>query len=568
MVLLKMQNSRIQAVISEIDEVLNKPSTEISHKITEEILIKSQQVLHETLEYLNQDLDKSSNLQPIDPCLPSEDTINLQIKQSLQKVFFAPIKQYLQEDFAILQEEKQALQEEIRQLQKQRQENYSLAQQYAKQEKIIFEFSQVLLSQIQEIFSEHLPNLANQDLSPAQSVLSSKQHIFPQTMKDIETSEAMQISEDKLEEASKYDQSFIDYSNYDDSEKKNKIRANYIEADINAHNIQIKQLSSEIDESNEQIGESVLPYPGYEFLEREDMKSRTTEIEKKSLQLETLDNQEYFFDYQFSIDENQGLEIPKGYQQENKNFAEVEPPCFKDNYTENQNHQNQFLKIEDEAAITPELKLEPSENREYLDNTEILESLSNLFGKLESNKEKTNQSIDTTEKQQNITNLTNKLEEEKYIHASLTQNLLPIEELEKKPKEFLLSSKTLQCLRSDLESLEEIAVDELIDNFGQTQLELGKEENKNLKENTSVITSEEELTNLEDLFVNINDVSEKLIASNQKNISSLEDILDDLRPETDEEIIETDNQEFLSLETLIQDKTNLEKKIDLMRNGS
>ena len=70
MVLLKMQNSRIKAVIAEIDEVLNKPSTEISHKITEEILIKSQQVLHETLEYLNQDLDKSSNLQPIDPCLP------------------------------------------------------------------------------------------------------------------------------------------------------------------------------------------------------------------------------------------------------------------------------------------------------------------------------------------------------------------------------------------------------------------------------------------------------------------------------------------------------------------
>jgi len=562
MVLLKMQNSRIQEVIAEIDKVLNKPSTEISHKITEEILIKSQQVLHETLEYLNQDLDKSSNLQPIDPCLPSEDTINLQIKQSLQKVFFAPIKEYLQEDFAILKEEKQALQEEIRQLQKQRQENYSLAQQYAKQEKIIFEFSQVLLSQIQEIFAEHLSNLANQDLSPAQSVLSSKQHIFSQTMKDIETSEAMQISEDKLEEASKYDQSFIDYSNYDDSEKKNKIRANYIEADINAHNIQIKQLSSEIDESNEQIGKLVLPYPDYEFLERADMKSRTTEIEKKSLQLETLDNQEYFFDYQFSIDENQGLEIPKGYQQENENFAEVEPPCFKDNYTENQTHQTQFLTIQDKGAITPELKLEPSENREYLDNTEILESLSNLFGKLESDKEKTNQSITTTEKQQKITNSTNKLEEEKYIQASVTQNLLPIvpiEELDKKPKEFLLSSKTLQCLRSDLESLEEIAVDELINDFGQTQLQLGEEENEDLKENTSVMTSEEELTNLENLFVNINDVSEKLIVSNHKNISSLEDILDDLTPETDEEIMETDNQEFLSLETLIQDQTNLEK---------
>lgn len=549
-----MQNSRIQAIITEIDEVLSKPGTERSHKITEEILRKSQQVLHETLEYLNL---SNLDLPSIDPCLEPKDTTNLQIKQYLQKVFFASINQYLQEDFAILKEQKQALQEEIRQLKKQREENYSLSQQYAKQEKIIFEFSQVLLGQVQEIFAEHLSHLSTQDLSPIQNVLSYKQHIFSQTMKDIETSEAMQISEDKLEEASESDQSFIDYSNYDDSEKKKQIQANYIEADITAQNIQMKQLSPEIDESNEQIGELALPYPGYEFLGRVDTKSRTTETEKKSLQSETLDNQEYSLDYQSSIDENQG------YQEENKNFAEIEPPCFKDNYTEHKKHQNQFLTIEDEASVILELKLSPSENTEYLDETETLESMSNLFGKLEINKEKTNQLITTTENKQDLTNSTNQLEEEKYIQASIVQNLLPVEELDERPKEFLLSNETLQYLRSDLESLEEIAADELIDDFEQTKLKLGEEENEGLKENTLVMNSEAELTNLEDLFVNVNDVSEKLFASDQKNTSSLaedpeneltlEDLLDNLTLETDEEIIETDNQELLSLEALLQD---------------
>ena len=284
MVLLKMQNSRIQAIIREIDEVLSQPSTESSHKITEEILRKSKQVLQETLEYLNQDLDNSSNLQlpSIDPCLASEDAINLQIKQSLQEVFFAPINQYVQEDFTILKEQQRALREEIRQLEKQRQENYSLAQQYAKQEQIIFEFSQVLLGKIQEIFVEHVPHLATQYLSPTQSVLFSNQHLSPQTMKDIKTSAVMPISENKLEETYKSDQSFINYSNHDNSDAKKQIQENYIEADITAQNIQMKKLSPEIDESNEQIGKLVLPYPGYEFLGRVDTESRTTETEKKS----------------------------------------------------------------------------------------------------------------------------------------------------------------------------------------------------------------------------------------------------------------------------------------------
>ena len=153
---MKKHNHRIQAIICEIDEVLSQPSTITSHKIIEETLRKSQQVLQETLGFLTQDLDKSSHLQllSIDSCSASEET--LQSKHYILEEFFAPINQYLQEDLTILKKQRQALQEEIRKLEKEKQENYSLAQQHAKQEQIIFEFSQVLLGQIQEILVEHL----------------------------------------------------------------------------------------------------------------------------------------------------------------------------------------------------------------------------------------------------------------------------------------------------------------------------------------------------------------------------------------------------------------------------
>ena len=75
--------------------------------------------------------------------------------------------------------------------------------------------------------------------------------------------------------------------------------------------------------------------------------------------------------------------------------------------------------------------------------------------------------------------------------------------------------------------------------------------------------SEAELTNLEDLFMNLDDVSDKSVSSDQEKISSslenteheisIEDVLDNLTPETDEEIIEADGHDFLSLKTLFED---------------
>ncbi len=585
MVLLKKQNNRIQAIIRDIDRVLNQSSSQSSPQILAETLRKTQKILQEMLDYLTQDVDKTPNLQllSVDPSLTPEDTIDFHIKQHPQQIeeFFAPINQYLQEDFTILKQQRQALREEIRQLEQQRQENYALAQQYAKQEQIISEFSQALLGPVKETLLENLSQLATQHQSPSQSALDSSQNLYPQTIKDLETSEVMKISEDKVEEVSNFEDSFVDDSNSNDSEQKNLTEENSLEANIATENLQMKKLSPEIDELNEPINKVVLPYPGYEFVKRLEPESKTTETEKKNIQLDKSKNQESSLDHQSSIDEKQDLETLKSNNQENEISAQLAPPSFEENYQERQNYQNQTVSIKDGGLLTPELKLDASENRENLDNTEIIESLSNLFGKLEVNEVKTKNLIaprEAQESQKNINNFTDESEEETYIQAPITESLLPLQKPDEKPEELLLDSNTLEYLRSDLESLEEIDVDELIDDPEHTQLQLGKDRGVDSTENTpdsvdnSLVTgSEEKVTKLEDLFVNIDDISHKSTASNQENIYNsaentdneltLEDILDSLTPTTDEEeLTETDNQEFLALETLLEDPQNLEKK--------
>ncbi len=594
MVLLKKQNNRIQAIIREIDEVLNNSSSQSSPQIMTETLRKTKQILEEMLDYLAQDVDKTPNLQllSVDPdlSLTPENTIDLPIKQHPQQIeeFFAPINQYLQEDFTILKQERQALREEIRQLEQQRQENYSLAQQYAKQEQIISEFSQALLRPVKEKLLEHLSELVTQHLSPSQSALDSKdskQNLYPQTIKDIETSEVMKISEDKREEVSNLENSLFDDSNSDDSQQKKLTQENYVEANIPTANLPNKKLSPEIDELNEPINQIVLPYPGYEFLKRQYPESKTTETEKKNIQLNKSNHQEPSIDYESSIDEKQDLEILKSNNQENDISAQLAPPSFEENDREQQNYQNQTFPRQEQVQLTPELKLDASENRENLDDTEILESLSNIFGKLDVNEVETKKLIaprEAQETQKNINENQNDFidesEEETYIQAPITQSLLPLQEPNQKPAELLLDSNTLEYLRSDLESLEEIDVDELIDDPGQTQLQLGEdlgivstENTPDSVDNSLVIASEEKVAKLDDLFVNIDDISRKSTSSKQENIYNsaentdneltLEDILDNLTPTTDEEeIIETDNQEFLALETLLEKPQNLEKK--------
>ncbi len=589
MVLLKKQNNRIQAIIREIDEVLNQSSSQSSPEILAETLRKTKKILQEMLDYLTQDVDQTRNLQllSVDQSLTPENTIDLQIKQYPKEIeeFFAPINEYLQEDFTILKEERQALQEEIRQLEQQRQENYALAQQYAKQEQIISEFSQALLAPVKETLLEHLSQLATQHPSPSQIALDSNQNLYRQSIKDIETSEVIKISEDKLEEVSQGENSFIDDSNSDDSEQKKLTEENYIEANITTENLQNKKLSPEIDELNEPINPVVLPYPGYEFVKRQYPESKTTETEKKNIQLDKSNNQEPSIDYESSIDEKQDLEILKSNNQKNEILAQLAPPSFEENDRERENYQNQTFPRKEQVKITPELKLDGSENKENLDNTEILESLSNIFGNLEVNTVETKNLIpprEVKETQKNINenknDFTEESEEETYIQASVTESLLPLQKPNDKPEELLLDSKTLEYLRYDLESLEEIDVDELMEDTEQTQLQLGEELGIDSTENTPdsvdnslVTTSESEATKLDDLFVKIDDMSHKSTASNQENIYNsvedtdneltIEDVLDSLTPRTDEEeLIEKDSQEFLALETLLEEPQNLEKK--------
>ncbi|MEB3341578.1 hypothetical protein [Okeania sp.] len=567
----KQNNNTIQVIIKEIDEVLNDSSNQSSPEILVETLKRARKILQEMLDYLAQDVDKTSNLNlfSADQSLTSENTIDLQIKQNPQQIeeFFATINQYLREDFKILKQKRQALEEEIRQLEQRRQESYSLAQQYSKQDQIISEFSQALLSPVKEALLEHLSKLTIQHSSFSQSI-------------NTETSRVLKISEHKQEKVSHIESSFIDGSNSEEEE-------NDVEDNITDENLQIQRLSPQIDESQEPVNQFALPYPGYEFVKKQASESTITKTEKKFILADKLDHQESSLEPQFNIDQNQDLEILKSNQQEkeksegNEILSQLAPPTFEDNYTDNHNSQNQIFTTEDQVPITPELQLGTSENVENVESPEMLESLSNLFGDLEVDKGLTKQIVTNSKNQQSLTNSIEKLEPDRYIKYTkepLTQSLLP-EGPDRKLNELLLDTKTLEYLSSDLESLEEINVDESIDNSDTTELQIVEDQEQDLTENnyefsdnSLVITSEPESTNLEDLFRDVDDISQKLTTSNQENISSseentenemtLDDILDSLKntTEEEEELTEIDNEEFLALENLIQNLSNSEKK--------
>lgn len=557
---MKEQNNPIQSIISEIDEVLNQSSTRNSPKVLEETLRKSQKILRQIVDYLDQDLKQIANQQSLSvgPLAPenASDPIVQENGQPIEEVL-VPISSYLQEDFAILRQQRQALQEEIRQLEKQKQDEYFLAKQYAKQEQdqIISEFSQGLLSSEQETLVENLSQSSGQHLS--QSALPSSKNFSSQTNNQIETSEVRKKSEDQLEENIQFEQPFFDDSNIDDREKKQQNQENNIETNVTPQYPQINRLN----DSNDRV---ILPYPGYEFSERVDTESNTKETETTFIQADNSNFQESSIPDKSSIAEQVNLETVQNQNLENETSPQLEAPIFAENDQKLQNNQNKTDRIEDETVdiiplpLTPKSKLEESENRENLDNTEILQSLSNLFGNLEFNQAETNQ-------------LTPESEEEIYIHALGTENLLPIQEVDEKQKrELLLDTNSLDNLRSDLENLEQIDLDELIDDDPeQTQLQLGEYEAVDLNQNTPN-TPNEEFTHLEDLFANMGDISEKSTRSNQDNIYSstentenelnLENILDSLASPEDPEITETDNQEILSLETLLQESLKSEKK--------
>ncbi|MDY7003117.1 MAG: hypothetical protein SWX82_03865 [Cyanobacteriota bacterium] len=564
--------------------MLNQSSTENSPKVLEQTLRKSQNILKQVLSYLSQNVDTISSLQllSVDPPSNSENLIDQTTKQYPPQVeeFLTPINHYLQEDFQILKEQRQALQEEIRQLEKHRQDNYSLAQQYAKQEQIISEFSQALLGPVQETLVEHLSQLTSQHSYPSQgrSALPLNENLDPQTSKNIESSEMVTSSEDRFREDSNFDRSFVDDFNTEDSEEIQQEPENFIASNVSPQNIQNKELSTQINELDELTDTGVFPYPGYEFVTEANTESNTTETDNSNAQESSIQNQ-------FNLDEQQDLEVIKNPNQQNKTFARIEAPSFEENETEWQKDENSTAKIENaeivnakESSLNSGSKLEKSEN---VENSEILECLSNLFGELEIDEAETNQLIASLEPKQEQKNSSNKSEksEEEYLQASAKENLLPIEESheeENQDIDLLLDTNTLNNLRNDLENLEEFDIESLEDDPQQTELQLG-EYSPNLAENnlestndSGTSTSKAEVTNLEGLFIDIGDVSEQSNLRNKKNIhnsaenteneQTLEDILDGLTSSTEVESTDTDDRGLLPLENVIQDSPETEKK--------
>lgn len=493
---MKQQNNPIQSIISEIDEVLNQSSTRNSPKVLQESLRKSQNILQQIVDYLDQDLKQISDKSSIDPLASENESSGIGEKnQSIEEVL-APISSYLQEDFAILRQQRQALQEEIRQLEKQKQDKYILVKQDTKQE---------------------------------------QEPIIPEFSPDLLGSEVRKKTEDQLEENSHFEAPFFDDSNIDEREQKQLNLEKKRETNLTPQSSQINQLN----DGNNQV---VLPYPGYEFFERFDTELDTKKTETKVIEADNSNIQES------SISEQVNLE--------NDTYPQLEAPIF------GENNQNKTDRITDETVDiissppTPKSQLEESENGGNLDDAEILQSLSDLFGNLEDlNETETNQ-------------LNSASEEDTYIHALATENLLPIQDVEAKQKrELLLDTNSLDNLRSDLQSLEEIDLDEFRDDDPeQTQLQLGEYKPVDLNEN-----SNENFAHLQGLFAKIDDnLPEESTTSNQDNTYlsaentenelSLENILDSFSYPEDPEIIETDSQEILSLETLLEESPKSEKK--------
>ncbi|NES71393.1 MAG: hypothetical protein F6K24_42435 [Okeania sp. SIO2D1] len=381
-------------------------------------------------------------------------------------------------------------------------------------------------------------------------------------------------SEDRIREDSNSDSSFIDDFNTEDNEEMQQEQENFIASpNVSPQNIQNQKLSPQINESYELNDTDVFPYPGYEFVATANTESKTTEVDNSNPQESSIQNQP-------NLDEEQNLEVINSEKKQNKTFTQLEAPSFEENNTEWQKNQNSTAKIENaeivntiESTLNYEAKLDNSEN---VENTEIIESLSNLFGELEINEAETKQLIASLEPKQEKINCSNTSEEE-YLQASVKESLLPIQESnEKQEIELLLDTNILNNLRYDLENLEEFDVDELAEDPQQTELQLGEyssslaESNLESTNDSVTSTSEAEVTNLEGLFIDIGDVSEQSNLTNQENSRNsaenteneqiLEDILDSLTSSTEVESTDTNDREFSPLETLLQDFPDTEKK--------
>lgn len=173
---------QIKALISEIDEVLSKPSPRLPWVASVETT-QQRQVLERVRTYLisfeqnfnaiiqsaiaenlaetrTQPQARVAPLAAADPSRsPQEGEVAEQILQVVMgemSYLRANLTEPIQEDIRSLRQEQQALVSEIKQLEARRQQHYSLAQQQANQQQVIAEFLQALMGRLQESLAHNV----------------------------------------------------------------------------------------------------------------------------------------------------------------------------------------------------------------------------------------------------------------------------------------------------------------------------------------------------------------------------------------------------------------------------
>jgi hypothetical protein len=178
---LNSQTAQIQAIISEIDEVLSKPSPRLPW-VASVATTQQRQVLARVRDFLaslEQELATPARL-PIPTIAGNTADVNQQlVSQQIVQTVAAEMKELrtsltgaLHSDIQALRQEQQALLTEIKQLEARRQYHQSLAQQQSNQQKVIGEFLQALMNRLESHLTTNVTeNFANLETRVLNSVL-------------------------------------------------------------------------------------------------------------------------------------------------------------------------------------------------------------------------------------------------------------------------------------------------------------------------------------------------------------------------------------------------------------
>ena len=175
------QTAQIQAIISEIDEVLSKPSPRLPW-VASVATTQQRQVLARVRDFLASLEQELATPAPLSiPAIAgnsadfNQQFVSQQIVQTVateMKELRASLTGAFHSDIQALRQEQQALLTEIKQLEARRQYHQSLAQQQSHQQKVIGEFLQALMNRLESHLTTNVTeNFANLETRVLNSVL-------------------------------------------------------------------------------------------------------------------------------------------------------------------------------------------------------------------------------------------------------------------------------------------------------------------------------------------------------------------------------------------------------------